>query len=306
MKPCQHASRNPTVLSMRTCLTTALTLLATPAMAIDLAPLWDFSQPAVSEQRFRAALDGASDDDRLILLTQIARTHGLRKDFDAARAVLLQVEPSLPAAGAEARTRYFLELGRTWASGTHSPEALTEDAKERARKAFQAALDVATRAGFDGLAIDVIHMFAFVDTAPEQQLHWGQQALAVVGSSSQPAAKRWEASVRNNIGCALHQLGRYDQALAQFQAAVTLRPQRGTDKADAGATRTAWWMVAWTLRALKRPDEALAIQLRLEREADAAGDPDPFVYEELALLFRASGDGDRAAAYEAKHKALSP
>lgn len=309
MKPCQHASRNPTDLSMRTCLTTALILLATPAMAIDLAPLWDFNQPAVSEQRFRAALDHASGDDRLILMTQIARTHGLRKDFDSARAVLQQVEPSLPTAGPEVRTRYFLELGRSWASHTHTDagEAVTDDAKQRARKGFQSALDSAQRARLDGLAIDAIHMFAFIDTAPEQQLHWGQQALAVVESSSQPAAERWEASVRNNIGYALHQLGRYDQALAQFQTAVTLREQRERrGEGTAEATRTAWWMVAWTLRALKRPVEALAIQLRLDREADAAGEPDPFVYEELALLLKASGDDERAAAYEAKRKALPP
>ncbi len=48
-------------------------------MAIDLTPLWDFSQPDVSEQRFRAALRTASADDALVLQTQIARSYGLRK-----------------------------------------------------------------------------------------------------------------------------------------------------------------------------------------------------------------------------------
>ena len=53
------------------------TLLVTTTMnasALDLAPLWDFSQPAISEQRFRDRLDGASRDDALILQTQSART----------------------------------------------------------------------------------------------------------------------------------------------------------------------------------------------------------------------------------------
>jgi hypothetical protein len=57
-----------------------------------LSGLWDYSKPAVSEQRFRAALAGASADDALILQTQIARTFGLRKDFAKAREVLATVE----------------------------------------------------------------------------------------------------------------------------------------------------------------------------------------------------------------------
>jgi hypothetical protein len=54
-------------------------------MALELAPLWNFSDPAASEQRFRAALESTRGDDALILQTQIARTHGLRGDFARAR-----------------------------------------------------------------------------------------------------------------------------------------------------------------------------------------------------------------------------
>ena len=100
----------------------------------------------------------------------------------------------------------------------------------------------------------------------------------------------WEASLRNNIGYALYQLGRYDEALDQFRQAVVLR-EKGE---DAEAKRVAHWMVAWTLRALKRNDEALAIQSRLEREREAAGAPSAYVFEELELLYRAKGDGARA------------
>ena len=91
-------------------------LLATslsPAMAIDLAPLWDHRQPAVSEQRFREALATASPDDVLLLQTQIARTHGLRKDFARAQQILLEIEPALPGASAEVQVRHALEYGRT-------------------------------------------------------------------------------------------------------------------------------------------------------------------------------------------------
>ena len=284
---------------LRTLFFIMLTLSAIHAMAIDIAPLWDFNDPKLSEQRFRAALKTADGDDRLILQTQIARTQGLRRDFDGTRADLREVEPALAQAGPEARARYQLELGRSYASATHPAAALTDEAKARARHAFQSALDAARRGGLDGLAIDAVHMFAFVDTTPEQQLQWGREALAIVEASDQPAARRWEAPVRNNLGHALHQLGRYDEALAQFRVALGLR-QKGS---NAEATRSAWWIVAWTLRSLGRNDEALPIQLRLEREAEAAGQPDPYVFEELALLFSGQGDVDRAQRYEALRKA---
>lgn len=272
------------------------------AVPIDVASMWDFKHPEVSEQRFRSALQGAVGDDALILQTQIARTFGIRKDFTTAREWLTNIEPSMATAGAEARVRYQLELGRTYASATHAPEMLTADAKERARAAYNEALQTAQAAHLDGLAIDAIHMLAFVDTSPEDQLKWAQKALAVVEGSTQPEAKRWEASIRNNLGYALHQLGRYDEALQQFNEAVVLR-ERGT---DAGTVRVAYWMVAWTLRAMQRNDEALAIQLRLERECDAAGDPDPYVFEELETLYRAAGNAERAEFYANRKRSVAP
>jgi len=270
-------------------------------MAIDVTPLWDFSQPELSEQRFRAALQTASGDDALILQTQIARSHGLRKDFATARAVLRDIEPQIAQAGPEARVRYYLELGRTYASAAHSPEQMTQQDRDLAHAAYVRALDEARAARLDNLAIDAIHMFAFIDTAPAEQLEWGRQALAVVEASTQPAAKRWEASIRNNIGYALHQLGRYEEALQQFRLALELR-ERGT---DADATRAARWMIAWTLRAMGKVEEALQIQLRLEREADAAGRPDRYVFEELEALYQAAGDTERAQFYRQRREALS-
>lgn len=260
-------------------------------MAIDLAPLWDFANPQVSEQRFRAALASARGDDVLILQTQIARTYGLRGDFRRAREILNDMQ--LENAGAEPRIRHALELGRTYASAAHPKESQTPEAKARARALYVHAFELARKEKFDALAIDAIHMLGFVDTAPADQLKWAQEALALVETSSQPAAKRWEASLRNNAGYALHQLGRYEEALRQFKQAVVLR-ERGT---DAQATRVAHWMVAWTLRAMGRVDEALEIQLRLEREGDAAGKPDPYVFGELEHLYRAKGDERRAAEY---------
>lgn len=281
-------------LSLRRPITAALLLsLAMSAAAVDLAPLWDFNDPAASEQRFRAALASAQGDDVLILRTQIARSFGLRRDFDRARAELAAIEPQMAGAGPEARVRFALETGRSWASATHAPESQTDETRARARAAYETALATAREGALDGLAIDALHMLAFVDTAPADQLKWAQAALDVVEASSQPAAKRWEASLRNNLGYALHQLGRFDPALTQFRLALALRERQG----DAPSIRVAYWMIAWTLRALRRPDEALAIQLRLEREGDAAGQPDPYVFEELEILYRERGDEERAQHY---------
>ncbi|MFN8962910.1 MAG: tetratricopeptide repeat protein [Betaproteobacteria bacterium] len=268
--------------------------IALSAQAVDLSSLWDFSRPDVSEQRFRAALLTASADDALILRTQIARSLGLRRDFERAREELRAVAKELDRAGAEARTRYFLELGRTYASAAHPAELQTPQASELARSAYRQAIELARTASLDGLAIDAIHMMAFVDTDAADQLTWAEEALRIVESSTQPAARRWEASIRNNLGHALHQLGRYDEALVQLRQAVAIR-ERGT---SAEATRTAHWMVARTLRVMGRVDEALKIQLRLEREADLAGKPDHYVFEELRLLYASKGEPDRARHYE--------
>ena len=72
--------------------------LVSSAMAIDLAPLWDFSKPELSEQRLRAALATANGDDALILQTQIARTYGLRRDFARAREILGSFDPQIETA----------------------------------------------------------------------------------------------------------------------------------------------------------------------------------------------------------------
>ena len=158
----------------------------------------------------------------------------------------------------------------------------------------------------DELRVLVIRMrpddeHARIHTEPADQLRWAQEALTIAQASSQPAAKKWEASLRNNIGYALCQLGRYDEALGQFRQAAVLR-EKGE---DAEAKRVAHWMVAWTLRALKRNDEALAIQLRLEREREAAGAPSAYVFEELELLYRGKGDRARADHYAELKKAAA-
>ena len=278
-------------------LVAALVLATVPARALDLRAMWDFAQPALSEQRFVAALDAASPDERLILRTQIARTHGLRRDLAKAREILAEVAPALAAASPEARVRYHLELGRTFASAAHPPD-LPQEARDEARRLFLRARDLAVAARLDDLAIDAVHMMAFVDTAPAQQAAWARDALLMLERSDQPEAKRWEGSLRNNLGVALKQQGEAEAAIEQFQRsrAAYLRDGR------ARHARYADWMIGWTERGRGRRAAALEIQLRLEREWAAAGEVDADVFEELDALYTVLGDPARAAHYRARMK----
>jgi tetratricopeptide (TPR) repeat protein len=261
--------------------------------AVDLGALWDFSNPALSEQRFRDALAGAKGDDALILMTQIARTHGLRRDLERARELLKSLEPQLATAGAEARARHALEWGRNHISAVTRPEERTPENLSVARAAYERALAVAKEGRLDGLAIDAVHMMAFVDTAPADQLRWNQQALEMVLASTQPAGRAWEASIRNNLGMSLHALGRHGDSLPQFERALALREASGSPR----SVYVARWLVARALRLDGRLDEALVLQTRLEGEMHVVGGPDPYVFEELEQIHRAKGDAARAAAY---------
>lgn len=276
-----------------------LSIMGNNTMAIDVLSLWDYSKPALSEQRFRDALPTATEDEALILQTQIARSYGLRKDFVRAREILASISEPVKKASAEARVNYFLELGRTYASPAHPRDALTAEAKQQARSLYIQAFEAARQAQLDYLAIDALHMMPTVDPDPKAQLEWDLKALAYLEGSSQPAAKKWEGSLRNNVGYAKHRLGQYDEALAQFKLSLAAHERAGKTT----NVRIAYWMIAWTLRAQGKIQEAIDIQLRLEREWDQAGEPDPYVFEELEHLYRAAGDAARAEAYGAKLRA---
>lgn len=263
------------------------------AMAIDIDALWDFRSPAVSEQRFREAMFTATPDEQLILQTQIARTHGLRKDFARAGAVLAEMATRQATGSAEARTRWQLEMGRIYASATHPKTALTPEALATARDHYLRAFEIAQQARLDALAIDALHMMTVVDSEPAKQLAWNERAIALMEQSTQPDAKKWEGSLRNNTGYAYHLAGRYDDALKQFRLSRAAHERAGRTR----AVRIADWMIAWTFRAQGRLQEALTMQLQLEKAWDDAGQPDPYVYEELEHLYRALGDSERAAHY---------
>jgi tetratricopeptide (TPR) repeat protein len=268
-------------------------------MPIDISKLWDYDHPDASELRFRSALATASADEALILQIQIARTYGLRRDFPQARQILAAIEPQIQNANVEAKVHYYLELGRSYSSATHPPDSQTSAVREHARSAYMHAFTLAQEATLDDLAVDALHMMTFVDTAAEDQIEWNRKAIATMQASSKQETRKWEGSLHNNMGYALHTLGRYEQALAEFKLALAAREREGNPQ----AIRIAHWMTAWTLRSLGRLNDALEIQLRLERECDEAGEPDPYVFEELEHLYRDLNNSKQADFYAARHKA---
>jgi len=190
-------------------------------------------------------------------------------------------------------------LGRTYASTAHRREDEVPEAKEKARSLYSEAFEKASAAQLDYLAIDALHMMATVDTGPHDQLAWDLKALTYMESSPQAEAKKWEGSLRNNVGYANHLLGNYDLALEQYRLSLAAHERAGKP----ANARIAHWMIARTLRAQGRWQEAIDIQLRLEREWNEAGQPDPYVYEELEHLYRATGNAGRAEEYAAKLRA---
>lgn len=233
---------------------------------IDPTPLWDFDDPAGSERRLRAAAEVGDPEDRLVLLTQVARALGLQDAFAEGHAVLDDLSPT----GDEVATRIVLERGRLFRS---------EGRPDEARPQFEAAERTAATAGLDALRVDALHMVALV-APPEERLARHQEALAVARASSDQRARDWDASLLNNLGMTHADNGDFEAALASFEEALAARERIG----DVARTRVARWMVAWALRNLGRTDEALARQQELRAELDAAGLTDPHVDQELALL----------------------
>ncbi len=244
---------------------------------IDPTPLWDFDDPAASEQRFRAAAENATGGDRQVLLTQVARALGLQERFDAGHATLDNLLAERRLTGPldegpdrEVGIRIELERGRLFRSAGEP---------DGARPCFEAAVAAARRAGTDSLLVDALHMLALV-AAPEEGVAITNEALQVARTSIDPAARRWEASLLNNLGMTHADAGEWESALAVFEQALAARRDTGT----AREVLIARWMVAWTLRNLGRTAEALTIQRELKAELVAAGEADPYVDEELQLL----------------------
>jgi tetratricopeptide (TPR) repeat protein len=255
---------------------------------MNIDSFWEYSDPAASEARFRAALPQASADQRLELLTQIARTHSLRRQFGEAHALLDDVEGQLAGAGATPRTRYLLERGRTFNSAGDPATAAP---------LFERAWDTATVARLEGLAVDAAHMLAIVES-PKSAAAWTERGVELARTSSDPKARALLPALLNNHAWNLHDAGRFEEALPAFREAEAA--WHATGRQPQG--RIATWSVARCLRSLKRHEEALRLQQSLEQAWQQAGGADGYVFEELAENLEALGQRDAATAYFGRAK----
>jgi tetratricopeptide (TPR) repeat protein len=243
--------------------------------------LWDFSDPAVSEERFREAADDDTHSAhvRAAMATQLARAIGIQGRLDEALAVLDAVEagatrvasgevPDLELAKAElaeVRARVALERGRLFVAADRTAEAvavLTRGVRE------------AAQAGSAFLALDALHMLALADDGHERE--WAEQGFELLAADRDPRVLRWGVALHNNLGWTLLDGGDATGALEQFEFAVTAADRFGTPDQQ-HVTR---WSVGRALRALGRTDDALAVQRGLEQ----AKPDDPYVAAEIVAL----------------------
>ena len=255
-----------------------------PGNTIEIDSFWEYSDPGVSEERFRTALNSAQGDDRLELLTQIARTFSLRRRFDEAHEVLNEVEKQMATAGARPRVRYLLERGRTFNSS---------GSKGKARERFIQAWEQAQAARLEGLAVDAAHMIALTYTGTTEAIDWNRRGLVIARMSKDAKARSLIPAMLNNSAWDLHDAGRFSEALPLFEEAQAEWMKR--DKPE--QVRIAKWSVARCLRSLGRHTEALAMQHALETEHALAGSADGYVFEEIAENLEALGKINEAEPY---------
>jgi tetratricopeptide (TPR) repeat protein len=237
----------------------------------DFDALWDYNQPAQTESAFRALLPEARASDTssyyLELLTQIARTQGLQRDFAAAQETLDQVEANLAAEPSRARVRYLLERGRVFNSSGK---------QEAARPLFEAAWEEGQACHENFHAIDAAHMVA-IAAPPQEKLEWNRKALALLEQTADARAQKWGGSLYNNIGWDYHGQGQYQLALESFQKALSWRQREG----DPREILIAQWCIARALRSLGQVEEALRRLQELQEEWKPLGGGAGYVEEEL-------------------------
>jgi tetratricopeptide (TPR) repeat protein len=265
---------------------------ASADFASTLDAMWDYGKPSESEARFRAELDRwpADSAQHAEIRTQIARTQSLRRQFAEANATLDGVEAALATMPAHVRVRYLLERGRTFNSS---------GAPERAVPLFNQALELAECNADAFYAIDAAHMLGIAAPAAER-LDWNLRALAMTEQTSDTRSKRWLASLYNNIGYTYQERGDFATALAYYRKALPAYEARG----EPANVRVAHWMIARAQRSLGQLDDAERTQRMLLAECEKLGEPDGYVYEELAEIALARGDAAAAKPWAAKAHAV--
>jgi GrpB-like predicted nucleotidyltransferase (UPF0157 family) len=198
----------------------------------------------------------------------------LSKRYEEAAALLDSLDPT---ADPELAVRVLLERGRVLNS-SGSPKA--------ARPLFEEAFAAASAAGFEHLAIDALHMVAIVAPASEQDA-LNRRALDLASAADDPRARRWRASLLNNMGWSAFERSEFPAALKLFEDALAAR----IEQQQPAEILIARWCIGRTYRALGRMHDALAIQRSLAHEHELAGTSDQYVDEEIRECLKALSAG---------------
>jgi tetratricopeptide (TPR) repeat protein len=245
--------------------------------ARDFDAKWNYNDPTATEAAFReflpAAREGGDAEYLGELLTQIARTFSLRGKFDEAHALLDEVEETVGDSKSVARVRYLLERGRSHNSSGD---------KETATTLFHEALSVSQDLGADFFTVDAVHMLAISDS--ESALDWNVKAIEMAEASKSLRGRKWLGSLYNNTGWTYFDLKDYPKALDYFERNLAFRHEIEDDDSIAR------WSIAKVKRMVGDLDGALEIQNKLLAESEAKGEPDGFVYEEIAECMLAKGN----------------
>ena len=267
----------------------------------ELHLLWDYNAPEETAVRFNELLPKvAASDNRAYhveLLSQIARTHSLCRQFDEAHRLLDEAEAMLTNETAVPRIRCLLERGRSFNSAGDGEAALA---------LFHEAFELGTATGpkADFHTVDAAHMIAIAEPQPLDQLKWNEAALTLAEASEDKRAQGWRGSLYNNLGWTYHDMTQYEKALAIFEKALVWHEANAQNQPE--KIRIAKWCVGRTLRSLNRLPEALAIQQALLTDFKPQAKPSGYTYEEMGECLMALGRVAEARPYFAQaHAELS-
>lgn len=251
----------------------------------DIDALWDFNNPASTHATFSQILEEAKDAKDWVfvaeVLTQIARTQALQRQFSLALKTLEAADELITEQRTLVYLRYLIESGRVY-NYANQPR--------NARPYLLQAYDLAQLLGEEYHAIDAAQVLGTLERGPTG-LAWNERAIALTEASLDPRARNWLGSLYSNTGWIYHDLGQYSQALQFFETALEHRTAQGNPH----AVLMARWSVARCLRSLERQEEALMMQYELLEEFDAANQNDGLVHEELGecLLLLERGEEAR-------------
>ncbi|MGO4518323.1 tetratricopeptide repeat protein [Terriglobus sp. 2YAB30_2] len=246
--------------------------------------LWSINDPVNGETKLKKALTEypASADE---LHTQIARSQGLQGRFHEAWEEIAKVSK---ASSGVVPVRVQLESGRL--------KNTSGDRKE-SQAYFLNAFALAEQGHFDFYAVDAGHMLGIVSEGQES-VQWNEKAFKLATNSKEERAQKWRGSLLNNLGWSYFSVGDFNTALITFESALDFQQTTGNPV----RIRIARWAVGRCLRALKRYDEAFAIQNDLIQYPEQG-----YVSEELGELLLVMGRPDEAKPrFRRAYELLSP